>query len=360
MAAIRWSVGGVALIGLIAGGQRLEAKKTNEPIYQEPFDLAAGGASLTRASREGIMYANPALLPLGDAWVRWVGLQAGVMADKTLMKEISSGGGASVSPEEISSNLLDRSFHLGQSAALSFLNSNVGLSVFDRVEVDYEGQKYGDGGLPAVSIQVEGYAGGLVSIASRPLPWLSLGVTGKYLYVAEPEILVPLADQSQLETLTQDPAALQETLDYGKGMGADVGALLFFQGFTTDFSIALKVDDVGGTKLSGRDPFRQVASVGLGMAVHGTTEVLHLALDYRDVLSQYPDRDFKKIYAGARLLVRQMLGLAVGYYQGIPTFGLRIDLPLLNVGLTAYGREMGDYPGERQRNLYYGYVGMGF
>ncbi|MFW7380489.1 MAG: hypothetical protein ACOH5I_16875 [Oligoflexus sp.] len=330
------------------------ARKTNGPLYQEAFDLAAGGASLTRASQEGIIYSNPALLPLGSAWVRWFGTQFGVMADQQLTQDLL-GGDTGGSEEDF----LNRSAHVGQSLALSFLNQNFAISVFDRVELDISSDKFADGGLPALNVKAEAYAGGVVSVASRPMPWLSLGVTGKYIIAAEPEILIPLADQEELSSVMQNPSQLKEQLQYGQGIGIDVGSLFFFQGRNLDYSFALKVDDLANTSLAGRDPFYQTVSAGFGMAFHGKTEVLHLALDYRDILDVYEERPFKKLYIGARLLVRQMFGLAAGFHQGIPTAGVKLDLIFFKIGLTAYGRELGNYPGERQRNLYYAYMALG-
>ncbi len=331
----------------------LFAKKTNQAVYEEPFDLAAGGASLTRASQEGILYANPALLPLGGAFVRWIGFELGLLGG-------SRSTDGNLLPEVDVSNPLEVKAHVGQSFSLSFLSRNIGFSLFDRIELDLEGQKYGDGGLPAVEFEVEAYAGAVACYAIRPLRWLSLGVTAKYLYVAEPVIQVPIADTERIQQLSQDPEALQELASIGTGIGADIGSLIFLQGKFFDFSFATKVDDVGDTQLDGRQPFKQTIHAGMGFAFHGSTEVLHLAVDYRDIQNVYEERLFKKVYVGARLLVRQMVGVAAGYYQGIPTVGLRLDLVLLKAGLTVYGRELGDYPGEKQRNLYYFYTGMGF
>ena len=349
----RWSILIFAGLACLVPPKPLQARKTNQAVYEEPFDLAAGGASLTRASQEGILHANPALLPLGGAWLRWVGFELGLLGG-------SGGGSGSLVPEIDASNPLDVKAHVGQSFSLSFLNKNFGISVFDRVEIDLEGQKYGDGGLPAVELEVEAYAGGVVSFATRPLRWLSLGVTTKYLYAGEPVLQIPIADTERIDRLSSDPNALQDLISFGQGVGLDVGTLVFLQGKTFDFSFATKVDDVGDTKLEGRSPFKQTVSAGLGFALHGSTEVLHLSLDYRDILNVHDERLFKKVYAGARVMLRQMIGLAAGYYQGIPTVGIRLDLVLLKAGLTIYGRELGDFPGEKQRNLYYVYTGMGF
>lgn len=347
----------LTLIVLLAGNfltTKTWARKGNEPVYQEAFDLAAGGASLTRATQEGIVYSNPALLPLGGAWLRWVGIQTAVITDQTSANALKAGDTPS------SEELFERPFHLGQSLSLSLLSKNFAISIFERFEIDLEGQKIADGGLPTVQIDGEAYAGGVFSLASQPLPWLSFGLSTKYLMVSEPSIIVPLADLSYLMDLMQDPSALRDEVTPGEGMGHDLGALVFLQGRNLDFSFALKVDDVGDTQIKGKDdPFFQTVSVGFGLAIHSRAEVLHLALDYRDILDAYDDRPFKKIYLGARLLLRHRVGLAMGLYQGIPTAGFRLDLWICTLGFTAYGRELGNYPGERQRNLYHAYVAFG-
>lgn len=346
-------------VGLLLGfSLEALAAKGNELIYQEPFDLAAGGASLTRASQEGIVFANPALLPLGGAGIRWLGAQLGVMADQKLSRKLITKDG--LGSDDMTEVLLNNSYHVGQSFSLAFLNEYFAVSLFDRIELDYEGQKFGDYGLPAINIGVEAYGGGLVSAAARPYSWLCLGITGKYLFAGEPNILIPLTDQEELFGILSNPMSLKDEIHYGKGLGMDLGGLIFLQGRHVDLNVAWKIDDIGDTQLGRANSFKQTVSAGFGIAFHGTTEVLHLAADYRDILDVYEERTFKKVYVGARLLIRQMLGLAAGYYQGIPTAGIKLNLYLLKIGLTAYGRELGQYPGDRQRNLYYGYLAAGW
>jgi hypothetical protein len=147
---------------------------------------------------------------------------------------------------------------------------------------------------------------------------------------------------------------------YGKGMGQDLGLLFFAQGNAVDFRFALKVDDVGGTALSGIDDYKQTYHAGLGLTFHGAMEALHLAVDYRDLTGVYDEALFKKVYAGARIMVRNHMAIAAGLYQGYPTYGVRLDLWLMQIGASVYSRELGDYPGEKQRNIYLGYFGFGF
>ena len=78
------------------------ARKTNQAVYQDPFDLGAGGASLTRASKDGRVHANPALLPYGGKFHYWGGLSNSVLTNKEsvdiardLFKQASGSGGGS-------------------------------------------------------------------------------------------------------------------------------------------------------------------------------------------------------------------------------------------------------------------------
>ncbi len=356
----------------------LYAKRSSELVYVEPFDLAAGGTTLTRASQEGIVFANPALLPLGAAKIRWLGFQAGFIVDRELLNSggklsnensstESEGEGegeesAEGDPETDSTDqFFERSLHAGQTATLSVLNENFALTVFERLEIDAAGSRFGDGGLPGIELGVEAYAGVLGSLASRPFRWLSLGATAKYLMIGEPQIMIPIANQAKFEAIGKNPKSFLSELKYGKGTGIDVGGLLLWQNPSVDLSLGLKIEDLGDTQISNdQEALPQNVNVGLGLAFHGAVEVLHLSLDYRDVLGAYPtERTFKKIFAGARLMIRQRFGIGIGLYQGIPSVGLRLDLLIFKFGITAYGRELGAYPGQKQRNLITLYTSIG-
>ena len=40
-------------------------RNMSDPVYIEPFDRAAGGTVLTRATRDGVLYGNPRTSGLG-------------------------------------------------------------------------------------------------------------------------------------------------------------------------------------------------------------------------------------------------------------------------------------------------------
>ena len=356
--------------------------KEDQALYQDPFDLGAGGASLTRASKDGRLYANPALLPQGGGFHKWLGSTTSILANKESIdtaKEIfnnakgnKSSGGAdttdSASNSADTKKFVDKVFkdpvRVGWGMSLSWVTSYFGLSVFSRFEPDIRARKFGSNGLPEVEFQAESYHGVVMGMGLKtPVKWLSLGVTGKYVYASEPDIRVDVTDQASIQKFS-DPSFVQDLRSHNKGFGADVGAVAFFQGRTTDLSVAAKVDDVGNTKLTGPaaspKQFKQVESLGLGLTFHTGADAIHLAVDYRDIGNAYGEAMFKKIYTGTKVMIRTYLGLSTGFYNGYPSYGAEIDLILLRIAATYYTRELGDHPGVDPRRIYMGSLSFGF
>jgi hypothetical protein len=335
------------------------AKKSNQAVYEDPFDIAGGGASLTRGTGEGVLFANPAVMPFGEKFHRYLGMQLGVIAGKESV-EFVQGMTKKQENENIVDEVFQKPIHAGLLYSLGYITNNVGVAAVARMEPDFEGKEIGSAGTPAINVSAEAYGGGVFGYSARLTRWFSVGATAKYLKVAEPEIEIDLANQQKFKEISEDPAAAAELQGIGTAIGYDVGSLLFLQGRHIDFRLALKVDDVGNTVVSNTDkPFKQMVHVGTGVTFHGTTEALHLALDYRDVLGAYEEKPFKRVYVGSKLLIRNMLGFAAGLYQGYPTFGVKLDLILLRAGVTVYSRELGSTIGLKQRNLYVAYFGLG-
>jgi len=386
------------------------ARKTNQTVYQDPFDLGAGGASLTRASKDGRVHANPALLPYGGKFHYWGGTSFSILTNKesvdtarSLLNQASGSessedteetpsedgeeggeeGGGGGQAAELMEKALDAPVRVGWGASLSWVTRLFALSVFSRLEMDLRAKEFGQTGFPEAHFQGESYHGVLLGTGVRtPFRWLSFGVAGKYIYGSEPDLRVQLTDTNSISQMS-DPKLLQDLSSHKVGTGADVGMLMFFQGHTVDFSFAGKVEDVGNTKFvassvgagkkesedveaeaaaagTGSEPsknnaldeFKQVVSVGTGLTFHTGSDALHLALDYRDITNAYGEKPFKKIYAGAKLLLRTYVGVSAGYYQGYPTYGAEIDLILVRLAGTYYTRELGDSPGVDPRRIY--------
>lgn len=368
---ICWALGLVLL-----KGQTAFAVHTNQAVYEDPFDIGAGGASLTRASKDGRLFANPALMPHGGTFHKWLGLTTTLLTNRESVdtareiftnarsqKSSSDSGGS----DDQSSSFVDKVFknpvRVGWGLSLSWITNNFGLSVFSRFEPDIRARAYGATGLPEVQFRAESYHGVAVGGALRtPFRWLSLGITTKYLYAAEPDLHAEITDSESIKQFS-NPAFIQDLTSHNKGVGFDAGALVFLQGNAVDFSLAAKLDDVGNTKLTGPaatpNQFKQVESAGLGLTFHTGADALHLAVDYRDIAGVYGEEAFKRVYAGAKLLIRTYVGFSAGYYNGYPSYGAEIDLILMRLSAVSYTRELGDHPGADPRHIYMGTLSVG-
>lgn len=348
--------------------------QANQSVYEEPFDLAAGGAALTWPSQEALLYINPAAMPVGDGYLRWLGTQFSLYSAKESVQLVQdlynagtssggsssgSGNGSSGSVAEIASQVLTTPLYAGVASTVSYIYKNMGFSKLYRGEVDLEGKVIGATGLPEFTLRAKFIDGYFVGLALRPLSWLSLGVAVKYFSsYLEVDKTYAITDIETMATDFADPSSLKP----GTGTGADAGVLLFFQGHSFDTRIALKANDIGDTRISGdsnQDLIGQYHA-GIGFTIHGDVEAWHFALDYRDITNVLNEPLFKRVFAGTKLMVRRHFGLAAGLYQGRPSYGLRFDAFLFQLGATAYSREQGDYPGEKVRNTYLVNIAFGF
>lgn len=394
---------GIVLGLLVLASRPAFARKTNQSVYQDPFDLGAGGASLTRASKDGRVFANPALLPYGGKFHYWGGSSFSILTNKesvdTARELFNQARGGSAESEgdaesanaenesaesgegqnqaaELMDKALENPIRVGWGSSLAWITRYFGLSVFSRLEMDLRAREFGATGFPEAHFQAESYHGVILGTALRsPIRWLSFGAAAKMVYGSEPDLKVQLTDTESISQMS-DPSLLQDLSTHKQGVGMDLGMLMFFQGQHTDLSIAAKVDDIGDTKFTGGaaadteetdengDPittpsqnntltsFKQVVSAGTAVTLHTGSDAIHLALDYRDITNAYGEKLFKKVYAGTKILLRTYVGLSAGYYQGYPTFGAEIDLILVRLAGTYYTRELGDSPGVDPRRIY--------
>jgi len=362
-------------LGVGTGAGEAWARKTNQPVYEDPFDIGAGGASLTRASKEGRVFANPALLPQGGSFHRWAGFTLSLLSNKESVETARSlatgakkqeGGDEEAGPDtrEISDAVFKQPLRVGWGASLAWVTRFFGLSVFSRFEPDLRARELGSTGVPEIEFHAESYHGVALGTAiETPFRWLTFGVTGKYLYAAEPNLTIEVTDEDAIADVT-DPRNTQDLASHNKGVGFDAGMLMFFQGKWIDYSLAAKVDDVGNTKFIGDNPapteFKQVVSAGTAVTFHTGADALHLALDYRDIMNAYGEEMFKKYYAGVKLTLRTYIGLAAGYYHGSPSIGAEVDFILFRLAATAFTRELGDHPGVEPRNMYMLSLSLGY
>lgn len=360
-----WTIRTALVLVVVMVSSRCLAAKGSGMVYEDPFDRGAGGASLTRAAQGGMLLANPALIPYGEGFHRWVGVEPTLIVGKDSVdfaKSMKSGGG-DMDASTLVDTVMKTPIHIGASNALSYINKGFGLTVFDHFESDLQAKKYGDLGLPAVNFQAESYHGAAASFASLlGGRGLSFGMTAKYLYAAEPNVVVELTDQDGLKSLTS-PAGMKSFVTHNTGVGADAGLLLFKQGYNLDFRMALKVDDIGDTMLQGDGNLKtlpQMYSAGIATTFHTGVDALHLALDYRDIQGAYGEKTFKRVRAGTKLMLRRYVGFGIGLYDGWPSYAAELDLILMRITASTWTKEMGSSPGLNPRTVYAVGLAMGF
>jgi len=380
---------------------RALARKGSEPIYEDPFDLAAGGASLTRGTTDGMVFANPALLPLGGKFNRWLGSTvtvtandgsvgllctqihqncgklAGSQAPSTTPSGMQAGGGALA--DQLLKTAEAHPVQVGYATAVSWITSHFALGTFSQLALDARLRPISDDGLPELALALDSYNGVYLGTAVRtPWRWLTIGVAGKYVLADELAQSIKATELSSLQEKLKDMEnATSSFAQPYLGLGADVGALLFFQGKTTDLSLALKLDDVGGTHFksvsaggaaaggesSPLPDFPQSLSAGVGLTFHTGADAIHLAVDYRDIparkktgasgyQSAYAEPTFKKLHLGVKATIRTYVGLAAGILDGYPTAGVELDFLIFRLALASYTRELGDSPRADPRHIY--------
>jgi hypothetical protein len=338
------------------------------PVYEDPFDVAAGGASLTRASQAGMIFSNPALIPYGTGFHRWLGNETSLIIGKDsadFAKSLTSGSGADdggSGNSQFINTVLTTPIHAGVLNNFSYINRFVGFSVFNRGEFDVSVKRYGATGLPVLRFRSESYQGIGFSSASLLLgQMLSFGATAKFIYAGEPDLEIELTDQQAIADL-QSASGLRSLVAMNTGSGYDAGLVFFKQGANSDYRLALKIDDIGGSKMSGDaslKELKQMSHVGLSYTWHNSVDSLHLSADLRDTQAASGDGLFKRVRFGAKLLLRHHIGISAGYYDGWPSYGVEVDAWLVRLTAAYYKREMGAKPGLDSRAVYLAGFAMG-
>lgn len=348
--------------------------KTNEPIFQDPFDIGGGGASLTRATQEGMLASNPAMMPYGAKFFRWLGLKTSISVGqdsvdfaKSAAKGSKGEGDSAAQNQAFVDKIFDTPIHLGVAESLTFITSNFGMTVFTSTEPDIRAWKRGDpelgAGTPTIALRNELYGGALVSFAQRtPLPWFSYGLTGKYLLADERKINVEITDQTAITNAREEAQSLK-AVPKKPAFGTDFGTLIFAQGNILDWRFASTVTNIGGTQFAeGAEPseFKQMVNFGTSLTLHSDADAIHFAVDYRDALGAYDDLQYKHIYAGTKITIHRFLGLSAGLYQFNPTYGIELDLFFMRLAAASYAREYGRSPGVDRRPIYVISFSLGF
>jgi hypothetical protein len=148
---------------------------------------------------------------------------------------------------------------------------------------------------------------------------------------------------------------------YGFGVDGDLGAMYTFNkiGFVVP-TVALTINNIAATKFPTHfggganayvlsDNFRLKRSVGLGSkfempsAWHFSKWII--AFDVNNIGQE--GTFFKKVHLGTEAWLFNFFGLRGGVNQGYLTFGLALNIPVIQIEFFTYGEELGESAGSR-------------
>jgi hypothetical protein len=328
--------------------------RTHQPIYQNPFDLASGGASLTRATQEGSFFVNPSLPAFGHGLHRWVfartQLHMGDAPARAAYDAYAKQGASKPVTEDLVQRALSSPVHLGHDTAFGYINRYISTAAFSNVRADLAVRKFGDAGIPQVRVRAYGVGGGGLGASFALGQFVAIGASSKYLEVAQAADNISIADVQDSKALA---SSLSGILKRGSGISNDGSVTFQLRSRRVDLRIAATVTDIGNTQLGSKlEPYRQAYNGGIGLTFHGRDHAAHCGADLRDVLAAYGEHWTFRSYAGCKVLFYEIVGIGGGLSQGYPTAGLILDLPMSRLEVGYYTREVGSQIGIEGRSIY--------
>jgi hypothetical protein len=334
--------------------QNTSSLKKSAPLYQNGFDLASGGASLTRATQEGVIFANPSLIPIGEGiWRSFYGKNTFAVSEGSLniVKSALESTSGSTIASNILQNIFDKPAYLNNASALGLLTSYVGVAGLSSVNFSMYGEKFGSIGLPELSVKSNSYAGVVLSAGTTLSDYLSIGISPKYIYNTQIDTTLSVGDLSDLK---QGLNKIKNSLTQGNGIATDLGVTLQLRSKHFDVRVAGVLTDFGNTTFSGSmPPWLQTYHAGLGLTLHDNSNALHCAVDYRDLTNVYNEPLSKKMYMGCKLIIAKWVAFGYGMRQGWPSYGMVLNLFVARIEAGTYTTNLSASPGLPPSAIYF-------
>ncbi len=162
-----------------------------------------------------------------------------------------------------------------------------------------------------------------------------------------------------VQLYTKQNVAFKDIGGYGFGVDGDIGAIYTFNKVAFFVpSVGLTINNIGATKFPthfGSDrnvineSFRLKRSVGLGSKFempsgwHFSKWII--AFDINNIGQS--GTMFKKVHLGTEAWLFDFFGLRGGVNQGYFTFGLSLNVPVVQIDFFTYGEELGESAGSR-------------
>jgi hypothetical protein len=162
-----------------------------------------------------------------------------------------------------------------------------------------------------------------------------------------------------VQLYTKQNVAFKDIAGYGFGVDGDLGALYTFNKVAFFIpSVGLTINNIAATKFSTHfgsnkeilsDQFALKRSLGLGSkfelpsGAHFTKWIF--AFDVNNIGES--GTFFKKVHLGTEAWLFNFFGLRGGINQGYFTFGLTLNVPVVQIDFFTYGEELGDSAGSK-------------
>lgn len=153
-----------------------------------------------------------------------------------------------------------------------------------------------------------------------------------------------------LATLNDTSTLIDSFSNQGSAIAFDLGFMFRVHDAPMNPTLGLSWQDVGGTaftKIGGAAaPDGIKDNMTLGATLDGSTLLAGLSggVEYRHI-GESSEQIGKKLHVGAELSL-PLIDLRAGLYQGYTTYGLGLDLWVIQLDLASYSVEKGVYPGQ--------------
>lgn len=341
-----WTIPLVMLMALLAGAAWAEELPV---FYKGIRPLGMGGAFTAVADDENAMFYNPAGLNKIEALGGVDILNPYFEYSKNTLdffKDLGDVEDAQTDTEQaqLAADLLEKWFgkhlHLRTGLFPSATFHNFGVGVLG--QASFDGEVHNPLGPNTLNIRA-GYDIALVVSGAYAFmdKKLQVGATGKF-------INRRFLDQeySTLD-LVQEDGIKTDDFEKGTGVGIDLGAI-YNPPMFLDPSFGLTILNIADVDLGDAGKLEQ--QVNLGAAVHpplGFGKLL-VAFDIVDLTNQLGrDNDLaKRLHLGVEYKLPVILALRAGLNQGYPSYGVGVDLWILNLNYAYYIEEIGAYAGQ--------------
>jgi hypothetical protein len=352
------------------------AGENEEPRITQPIDIiSTGGAGIASHGRLGMLFVNPAALGIGDQSDFSI-LKVGAMANWDLydyyqiynkLDTTLPDYGISGLDQADLAKLINLRAKVGLNGPLSlgYMGNGIGILLYNDFLTSFVIKQ--SAGIPYVDFGTYLDAGLVVGYGFQlPLPFfigkfarLYAGVSIKYLnrvkYEDDRLNIVEAFD------IGMSIANTSRGVYLGQNIGADAGLTLMFNDqisvgivikdfFSTGFTWAEYNSNLEKVETGSTLPisyFYPSLDIGSAFKVRWTSYVLSDINLYFDIVNSldFSENYWLKLRIGAEATLIKLLILRVGLYEGYPTAGIGISLPLLKINAAFYTEELGELPG---------------